>query len=155
MTAAPAPPERRAAALIEARRWIGTPYRHGASARGAGADCLGLIRGVWRALYGAEPETPPAYTADWDETAGEERLWAAARRRLDEIAPSEAAPGDVLLLRMRERGPAKHLGVLASGAEGAPTLIHGYSRRGVVESPLGRAWRRRVVAAFRFPEGAL
>jgi NlpC/P60 family putative phage cell wall peptidase len=93
--------------------------------------------------------------ADWDETAGEERLWAAARRRLDEIAPSEAAPGDVLLLRMRERGPAKHLGVLASGAEGAPTLIHGYSRRGVVESPLGRAWRRRVVAAFRFPEGAL
>ncbi|MEM1422329.1 MAG: peptidase P60, partial [Pseudomonadota bacterium] len=34
----------------EASRWIGTPYRHQASLRGVGCDCLGLLRGVWRAL---------------------------------------------------------------------------------------------------------
>ena len=34
--------------VTEARRWIGTPYRHQAATRGAGTDCLGLIRGVWR-----------------------------------------------------------------------------------------------------------
>ncbi|NCO16648.1 MAG: peptidase, partial [Alphaproteobacteria bacterium] len=42
--------------VAEARRWIGTPYVHQSSARGAGTDCLGLLRGVWRALYGVEPE---------------------------------------------------------------------------------------------------
>lgn len=28
-----------------ARDWIGTPYVHQASAKGAGCDCLGLLRG--------------------------------------------------------------------------------------------------------------
>ena len=50
-----------------ARGWIGTPYVHQASVRGAGCDCLGLLRGVWREVIGAEPETPPAYTPDWAE----------------------------------------------------------------------------------------
>ena len=134
-----------------ARAWIGTPYRHGASTWGAGADCLGLIRGIWRALLGAEPEAVPAYTPDWSEATREERLWAAARRNLDEIAPAEASPGDVLLFRMRRRGPAKHVGILAADGQGRPTVVHAYSGVGVVESPLGEAWQRRIVAVFRFP----
>jgi len=36
--------------VAAARAWLGTPYRHRASVRGAGCDCLGLLRGVWRAL---------------------------------------------------------------------------------------------------------
>lgn len=44
--------------LAEAESWIGTPYRHGASMRGVSCDCLGLVRGIWRALYGNEPEHP-------------------------------------------------------------------------------------------------
>ena len=52
----------RHAILTEARSWIGTPYQHQASAKGAGCDCLGLVRGVWRALWGDEPEiAPPPY----------------------------------------------------------------------------------------------
>ena len=31
---------------------------------GAGCDCLGLLRGVWRSLYGDEPAVPN-YRADW------------------------------------------------------------------------------------------
>ena len=133
-----------------ARAWVGTPYCHGASTWGAGADCLGLLRGIWRSLYGREPEAVPPYTPDWAETTREERLWSAARRHLDEIAPQEARPGDVLLFRMRAAGPAKHLGILAADAAGAQTVVHAYSGVGVVESPLGEAWRRRVAAAFRF-----
>ena len=34
----------------EARSWIGTPYRHQGALKHAGADCLGLIRGVYRAV---------------------------------------------------------------------------------------------------------
>ena len=42
--------------VAETRGWIGTPYRHQASLKGVGCDCLGLVRGVWRACVGDEPE---------------------------------------------------------------------------------------------------
>ena len=86
--------------VARARAWIGTPYRHRASCRGAGADCLGLVRGVWR-----------------------------------------------------EVSVAKHVGFLARSAQGHATLIHAYSGRGVVESPLTPSRARRIAGAFRFPEG--
>lgn len=140
-----------AAALQEARRWIGTPYVHQASRLGAGTDCLGLVRGVWRALYGAEPEAVPAYTRDWSEPAGEERLWLAALRHLDAKPRELAAPGDVILFRMRDRGVAKHLGVQAEIGAGA-SFVHAYSGHSVVESPLSRPWQRRIAARFAFPE---
>ena len=132
-----------------ARGWIGTPYRHQASTKGAGTDCLGLLRGVWRELYGAEPEDVPAYTPDWSEPQGEERLWRAALRHL-EVQQGRAA-GDLLLFRMRAGSVAKHLGIAGRiGPE--PTFIHAYTGHGVVESPLSRPWQRRIVARFAFPE---
>ncbi|MCY1127211.1 peptidase [Frigidibacter sp. RF13] len=140
-------------AVLAARKWIGTPYRHQASARGAGADCLGLVRGVWRDLYGCEPELPPAYTADWSEPSGEELLWAAALRHLLPVANgADVLPGQVALFRMRDGGVAKHLGILSRGSDG-PGFIHAYSGHAVVESPLSAPWARRIVARFTFPEG--
>jgi NlpC/P60 family putative phage cell wall peptidase len=136
-----------------AREWIGTPYRHQASERGAGADCLGLIRGVWRTLYGAEPEEIPGYSPDWSEPSGEERLWDAALRHLVPCETAEApVPGDVLLFRMRQGCVAKHLGIFAE-RDGCPSLIHAYQGHSVVESPLPRPMQQRIVARFAFPEG--
>lgn len=139
------------AIVARTRDWIGTPYEHQASCRGAGADCLGLLRGLWREILGREPEAVPAYTADWSETGETEDLLAAARRHLRAIEPSDAAVGDVLVLRMRESGPAKHVGILARSPAGHDTLIHAYSGHGVVESPLTPAWSRRIAGVFRFP----
>ena len=68
--------------IAAARGWKGTPYHHQASLKGVGCDCLGLIRGVWRELYGAEPEVMPAYTKDWNEATGAEALLDAGRRHL-------------------------------------------------------------------------
>ncbi|MFD2739869.1 peptidase [Sulfitobacter aestuarii] len=136
--------------VAAARRWIGTPYVHQCSARAAGCDCLGLLRGVWRELCGAEPEPIPPYSMDWSEPQGQELLWAAAARHLAVKAPGDEAPGDVLLFRMRAGAVAKHLGIM--GRVGArASFIHAYSGRGVVESPLGAPWRRRIVARFEFP----
>lgn len=137
----------------EARAWIGTPYVHQASVRGAGTDCLGLLRGVWRAVVGAEPVEVPAYTADWDEAASGEVLTRAAERWLVRKPLSDAACGDVLLFRMQDGAVAKHLGI-QSGMGSGPAFIHAYSRHAVVESPLSRPWARRVVGRFAFPEGA-
>jgi NlpC/P60 family putative phage cell wall peptidase len=139
-------------AIVEiARSWIGTPYEHQASCAGAGADCLGLLRGIWRACYGAEPEKVPAYTPDWAEPSGEEVLFDAARRHMDLVAPGESRPGDAVVMRMRTGGIAKHLGILARDRAESWTLIHAYSGHGVVESPLTPAWSRRIVGTFRFP----
>ena len=136
----------RATIVAEARRWLGTPYRHQASALGAGCDCLGLVRGVWRAFHGAEPEAPPPYTPDWAE-AGEERLRDAMRRSLVEIPLANAAPGDVALFRMRADAPMKHAAILTDHDR----IIHAYWGRAVVESRLAPFWRARLAAAFSFP----
>lgn len=133
-----------------ARGWIGTPYLHQASCKGAGADCLGLLRGVWRELYGQEPGNVPPYTADWSEPDGIERLWAAAVRHLVPVTGQDVGVGEVLLFRMREGAVAKHLG-LAAMAGPSPTFIHAYSGHCVVESPLSLPWSRRIVARFAFP----
>jgi NlpC/P60 family putative phage cell wall peptidase len=138
--------------VAAARGWIGTPYRHQASLRGSGCDCLGLVRGVWRELYGEEPETLPPYSADWGESQGEEVLWQAALRHLRMRAGNDTgAEGDLLLFRMRSGSVAKHLGVAARRPEG-PTFVHAMSGRGVIESALSEPWARRVVARFVFPD---
>ncbi len=136
-----------------ARTWIGTPYVHQASCKGAGADCLGLVRGIWRDLLGAEPCPIPAYTQDWAEPGRHEVLLEAAQRLLIAAPIDALGCGDVIVFRMRAGAVAKHLGVQASVGPGA-TFIHAYSGHGVVESPLSTPWARRIVARFRFPEGA-
>ncbi len=129
-----------------ARDWIGTPYHHRAALRGVGADCLGLIRGLWRARFGAEPAALPPYTPSWAEAGGDEALWHALAQHLHPVQmPSD---GDVLLFRLQPRALAKHLGIQSGQGR---TFIHACPRAGVVEAPLSRPWARRIVARFAFP----
>ncbi|KVK54993.1 peptidase P60 [Agrobacterium deltaense] len=135
--------------LALAESWIGTPYRHQASLKSVGCDCLGLIRGIWRDLYGHEPELPPPYAPDWAERGGEDRLMAAAKRHFPAVAGmEEARPGDLLLFRWRADAAAKHLGILA----GPQHFIHAYEQAAVVRSALVPGWRRRIAGVFRFPD---
>lgn len=129
--------------------WVGTPYRHRASVKNVGTDCLGLILGVWREVGGAVPESLPIYAPGWREACPQEMLWRALEQHL---APAnrEIAVGDIALLRMRDEAAARHLGII-TGTARAPRLVHAYSGRGVVESILGKHLRRRIVARFRFP----
>ena len=133
--------------VAEARAWIGTPYRHQASLKGVGCDCLGLVRGVWRAVLGAEPESVPAYGSDWAEASGEEILAKAARRHLIEIVPAEFLPGDVLLFRWSNRYPAKHAAI----ATASDLMVHAHDGAAVAEVAVAPWWRRRIAFAFRFP----
>ncbi len=137
----------RQAVVGEARKWLGTPYRHQASLLGVGADCLGLVRGVWRGVIGAEPEKAPAYTPDWAEALGEESLLEAAARHMVEIAPGVAQFGDLLLFRMALGAPAKHAAIVSGG----DLILHTYWGRAVCETRLVPWWRRRIAAAFQFP----
>lgn len=130
-----------------ARGWLGTPYCHQASLKHVGCDCLGLVRGVWRELYGEEPEALPAYTPDWAEAGSRETLAEAGRRHLTAVPVEKFQAGDVLLFRWKPHLPAKHAGIAAS-----PTsMIHAQDGARVSEVPLSSWWLRRIAYAFRFP----
>ena len=142
--------------VAEARAWAGTPYRHQASLKGVGCDCLGLLRGVWRGVLGPEPEETPPYAASWAESAGagDAPLLAAARRHLlplkGPLPAYRPRPGDVLLFAFRAPVPAKHCAI----ATGPAAMIHAHDGAAVTEVALTPWWRRHLAHAFRFPEAS-
>jgi NlpC/P60 family putative phage cell wall peptidase len=92
--------------VTTALRWVGTPYHHQAAVRGAGCDCLGLVRGVWREVYGVEPEAPPPYSPDWGEAGSVEHIIDAARRHMREIPATEAQARALLQQKWQARDSA-------------------------------------------------
>ena len=135
---------RNAEAVIATLDWIDTPYRHQASTKGQGADCLGLVRGVYRELVGAEVEALPPYGRR--PTSKDEALLVGAARYLQ---PAQAVgAGSVLLFRMRRSLPISHCGI----AIAADRFVHAYDGHAVVSSTLSEFWRSRIAAIFRFPE---
>lgn len=124
--------------VATARGWIGTPYRHLAATRGAGCDCLGLIRGVWAELYGVVPAVP-AYRADRRDLRD---LLAEAESRLDRC---ELQAGAIAVFRLGAR--PRHCAILV-----APNrFIHAQEQIGVVEANLTEGWAKRLVGCFAFP----
>jgi len=139
--------EWRAAIVTEARAWLGTPYLHQASDRLAGCDCIGLVRGVWRALCGPEPEMILAYSPDWSEARGLESVLDAASNHLQTVSYGNAQPGDVLVFRWRPHLPAKHCGILVT-----PTrIVHAYQAAGKVAESDVSHWRKRIAGVFAVP----
>lgn len=135
--------------IIEtALSWVDTPYQHQASLKGVGSDCLGLIRGVWRELYGSEPAELPPYSVDWAERHSRESLYAAACEYLTPIQNQTAQAGDVLMFRMQRDAVCKHVAIMID----ENTILHAYWGRAVVESYLVPYWKRRWVYSFAFPK---
>ncbi|HZL30399.1 MAG TPA: NlpC/P60 family protein [Pseudolabrys sp.] len=133
--------------VAQAREWIGTPYRHQASLKGVGCDCLGLVRGVWRAVIGEEPERAPAYAPDWAEAGGVEALADAAARHLTAIERDAFKEGDVLLFRWRDNLAAKHAAIVTASDK----IVHAHDGAAVAEVALAPWWRRRIAYVYRFP----
>jgi NlpC/P60 family putative phage cell wall peptidase len=147
-------PVTRAEIVQAARAWIGTPYQHQASRIGIGCDCLGLVGGVWAALYGVWPEAAPPYRPDWAELGTDEPLLCAAHRHFVAMPVSaDLLPGDLLLFRMSSLAQIKHCALVSAAAapKAEARIIHAYWGRAVVESWLGPWWRRRLAARFSFP----
>lgn len=135
----------RADIVAAAREWVGTPYRHRAATLGAGCDCLGLLVGVWRTVYGTEPPELPNYRADWRDASHAGELQALAETWL---RPGVMTPGAVVLFRMGASVLPRHCGVLV----GEGRFVHAQERLGAVEANLTDGWRRRVAGVFAFPE---
>jgi NlpC/P60 family putative phage cell wall peptidase len=132
--------------IAAARAWLGTPYRHQAATPGAGCDCLGLVRGVWRTLYGGEPLALPPYRADWRDLSHADALLEAAGRLLVPAALPPKA-GEVVLFRLNRLPLPKHCGIMVA----PDRFIHAQERLGVAETRLADPWRRRLTAAYAVP----
>ncbi|WP_316859841.1 NlpC/P60 family protein [uncultured Cohaesibacter sp.] len=130
----------------EALSWRGTPYKHQASCKGAGCDCLGLVRGVYGAFWG-EPEKPPAYSPDWADANGQETLKEAASRYLTEQSVDAMKPSHVLLFRYKAGYPAKHAGILIE----EDRFLHAQYGSGVSLVSLSPWWWRHLACVFAFP----
>jgi NlpC/P60 family putative phage cell wall peptidase len=131
-----------------AESWIGTPYRHQGATRGIGCDCIGLIRGIWRELYGVELEPVAPYARDWAERGGEDRLLDAGIRLFGPaLGLGQMQSGDLLLFRWRSDTMVKHAGIFV----GPSYFIHAYEQVAVTRSVLVPSWRRKIAAVHRFP----
>jgi NlpC/P60 family putative phage cell wall peptidase len=137
---------RTAEAVVKAARgWLGTPYRHQASRKGVGCDCLGLVLGVWRELYGEVPEAPGPYAPDWAGGGAQDALMTAAKRHC-RAKEGEPEAGDLVLFRWRRHLPARHAGIMVA----QDRFIHAYEGHAVLISALVPQWRKRIAGVFAF-----
>ncbi len=132
--------------VLAASLWLKTPYRHQASTLGAGADCLGLVRGVWRMVLGTEPQLPPAYAPDWD-VRDDNALQQAADAHLVRLPMGTIEAGDILLFQLRAGFSARHLAIAASPT----TMIHAYSGLCVSQTSINPWWQRHMIARYLYP----
>lgn len=130
------------AVVAAARAWVGTPYVLGAALRGAGCDCVGLIRGVLADLTGGPVVPVPGWRPDWASASGRPLFSAAALHLAP--APHDPRPGDVIAFRVG--GREAHVGIMSHGGG----VIHAAEGLGVVEVPLG-GYADRIAFRVAFP----
>lgn len=137
----------RAELIAEARKWIGTPFRH--TGRNAlGLDCAGLI------VVSARPLGLIA--ADFDvkgyerNAAGYAFVEAFRAAGMIEVLPiTDMREGDALVL-VETNFPC-HCALLSS-RHGKPYMIHAYApKRRTWEDPYAFDWPSRLRHVFRFP----
>lgn len=137
----------RADIIRETEEWLGTPYRHQRSDKNVGCDCLGLLRGVWRATYQApEPEQAPPYTPSWGDHRPDDPLLQIAKKYFDEVSLGVMIPSDVIMFRMRRFVAVKHCAIYVGNNE----MIHAYSNHHVMRGEITDSWKRRVAGVFRW-----
>ena len=138
----------RSEAVAEARTWLGTPFHHQASVKGAGCDCIGLIKGVGTALtlVDYDPSSPEAQAfANYSMLPNSRRMREGLTTWLVETPVPEATLADIYFMAWG-REP-QHVALITDKG-----IIHSYSGVGkVVEHALDEDWRRRIVAAYRYP----
>src|SRR5512134_2863655 len=128
--------------VIEARRWLGVPWRHQGRSR-AGIDCVGLIAVVARALGISSYD----YTSYGRRAHGQAFVHHFAEN-MTPIRVTDALPGDVLLFA--DHAYPCHCGFSTRQFE-QPHLLHAHAtRRKVIEEPYIGEWPEKVKFAFRF-----
>jgi len=115
--------DQRRAVVEEARRWIGTPFKHAGRIKGVGADCNGFLAGVYHATGMCEFIEFQHYPRDWFLHSHDDRYLNPIMDRCVEVITHDA--GDIVLFRqgkLNEEGfaPWSHGGIIVEW----PLIIH-------------------------------
>jgi NlpC/P60 family putative phage cell wall peptidase len=127
--------------VAHARAWVGTPFVVQGDLRGAGADCIGLVRGLWHELAATRVPAPP-WRRDWACVRAEPILDGLARHVV-QVPVAQARPGHIVTWRIGAKRAA-HVAILTDiGA------IHAWEVGGVKETaPL---YGREITSAWALP----
>ena len=138
----------RADAVAEARKWLYTPFKHQGCLKGAGCDCIGLIKGVGMALklVDYDPASPQAKAFNnYSIMPNPRRMREGLATWLVQIPVEDATLADIYFMAWG-REP-QHVALITDSG-----IIHSYSRaEKVVEHGFDNLWRSRIVAAYRYP----
>lgn len=145
----------RAEIVAEAMTWLHTPFHHQAAAKGAGCDCIGLLRGVGNAknidgAVGLAQDLMGDF-AGYGMDPNPALLRAGCDRYLIPIKRAEVGLADILLFKMPlSNGQPKHFGIVTR--LDPLYMIHSWAggRAEVVENIVDQTWERRILACYRF-----
>lgn len=129
-----------------ARTWLGTPYRHQASVKGLGADCVGFLKSAAVEADVITPALAASLPTDYSRQPAGGELRRLMGELLIPVQSHDLRPGDLLLIRFARED--QHVAMLTV-VEPEPYVIH-CGRQGVVEHRLDSVWTSRVTRAYRF-----
>lgn len=132
--------------IAEAREWIGTPWIHQASCKGAGADCIGLIAGV-AAACGSPEAARFLSTPNWrnyGRNPDPAFMYSVCDDLMNRVPVADMRLADVLVFRCGKH--PMHFGL----ATYAGKMIHAWLKaRMVREHELDAGWRSEIVRVYR------
>ena len=121
----------KAALYRELRTGLGTPYQYGASTRGVGTDCSGMVMEVYRTVYGKALERNSA------------RMY---EKNCTPIDRDHLREGDLVFFNGKQGGRITHVGIYLKDGY----FAHTSSSRGVMVSHLDdRYWTTHYQCAGR------
>jgi NlpC/P60 family putative phage cell wall peptidase len=132
------------AIVAEARRWLGTPYRHQGAVLGYGVDCAMILVRVYGDLGLIPSFDPRPYPTDWHLHRSEERYLGWVTKYARQV--DEPEPGDVALFRF---GRCLSHGGIVEAATPEITMIHADLKAGRVERAEVRRWSERLAGYWR------
>ena len=140
-------PERRDALLVEARSWLGTPFRAHGRQKSFGVDCAGLAYGIYYGIGFLRQQAIPAYTMDSGQHL--ETSWAvaciAATGQFDPIKlPVAYQTGD--LLAVRAGRVEHHLGIVTDMGRFIHVMRGGPVSEMTLRDP---TWSSRITSVWR------
>ena len=134
--------------LAEARTWLDTPFQHQGCLKGVACDCIGLVKGVGMALglvdYDPSSDLAKSFSS-YSMQPDSQRMREGLATWLVSIPVPDAALADILFMAWGHE--PQHVALVTDRG-----IIHSYSTIGkVVEHSLDAQWKRRIVAAYRYP----
>lgn len=137
---------------LEARSWVGTPFAAHAMVKGAGADCVHLVAGIFLKLGVIKTFEPPKYMLDEGGHAENSKAlaWFESHPQFDLLDDAaKLQPGDIIAMKIAR--VEHHIGLMLEHGDFVQAL---YRRRVLVSNLRESLFAKNITAIYRPMEAA-